>query len=208
MHLPRHRALPANHHLDFGFGQRHGDGSCISGGIDRQTFIFDVISRWKAICLLVLLCGSFLLISVSNLWDMIIQLWMCKGPTHHATVLESKSGGKMANTLDFYLQVTNKWQSKIYISNEIWQQNISEWCPTCHRKSGECSWHICLNYHCCAALIHVSKCITLCTDLEHMVQIFEIAYGMSSKLRRRSWIWKGEEVELYLPKTGEMIYMP
>jgi len=39
-----------------------------------------------------------------------------------------------------------------------------------------------------------------------MVGIFEIAYGMSWKARRRSWIRKGEEVELYLPKTSEMIY--
>jgi len=41
-----------------------------------------------------------------------------------------------------------------------------------------------------------------------MVEIFEIAYSRSWKSRRRSWIRKGEEVELYLPKTSEMIYMP
>jgi len=41
-----------------------------------------------------------------------------------------------------------------------------------------------------------------------MVEIFEIAYGTSWKPRRRSWTRKGEEVELYLPKTSEMIYMP
>jgi len=41
-----------------------------------------------------------------------------------------------------------------------------------------------------------------------MVEIFEIACGMSWELRRRSWIRNGEEVELYLPKTSEMIYMP
>jgi len=41
-----------------------------------------------------------------------------------------------------------------------------------------------------------------------MVEIIESAYGTSWKLRRRSWIRKGEEVELYLPKTSEMIYMP
>jgi hypothetical protein len=40
-----------------------------------------------------------------------------------------------------------------------------------------------------------------------MVEIFEIACGTSWKLRRRSWIRNGEEVELYLPKTSEMIYM-
>jgi hypothetical protein len=40
-----------------------------------------------------------------------------------------------------------------------------------------------------------------------MVELFEIAYGMSWKSRRRSWIRNGEEVELYLPKTCEMFYM-
>jgi len=41
-----------------------------------------------------------------------------------------------------------------------------------------------------------------------MVEIFEIACGMSWESRRRSWIRTGEEVELYLPKTNEMIHMP
>jgi len=41
-----------------------------------------------------------------------------------------------------------------------------------------------------------------------MVEIFEIVCGMSGKLRRRSWIRNGEEVELYLPKTSEIIYIP
>jgi hypothetical protein len=41
-----------------------------------------------------------------------------------------------------------------------------------------------------------------------MVEMFEIACGMSWKSRRRSWIRNGEEVELYLPRTSEMIYIP
>jgi len=40
-----------------------------------------------------------------------------------------------------------------------------------------------------------------------MDEIFEDVYGTSWKLRRRIWIRKGEEVELYLPKPSEMIYM-
>jgi hypothetical protein len=42
----------------------------------------------------------------------------------------------------------------------------------------------------------------------HRVEIFEIAYGMSWKSRRRSRIRKAEKVELYLPKPSEMFYMP
>jgi len=41
-----------------------------------------------------------------------------------------------------------------------------------------------------------------------MVDIFEIPCDMSRKSRRRSWRRNGEEVELYLPITSEMIYMP
>jgi len=111
---------PANYHADFGFGLRHGEGSCISGGIDRHTAIFDIMSRWKAVCLPILLCVSLFLISVTKLWDMIFRLCMCKGRTHHLKVLEFKSGTKTADRFDFYLQVTVKWQSKSYISDEIY----------------------------------------------------------------------------------------
>jgi hypothetical protein len=78
----------------------------------------------------------------------------------------------------------------------------------CHRKSGQCVKRINLNDNCFAESIHLSNCITLRTDLVHRVKIFEIACGTSWKSRRRSWIRNGEEVELYLPKTSEMIYRP
>jgi len=41
-----------------------------------------------------------------------------------------------------------------------------------------------------------------------MVEIFIIVYGASWESRVRSWIRKGEEVKLYLPKTSDMIYIP
>jgi len=78
----------------------------------------------------------------------------------------------------------------------------------CHEKSGQCAWRIDLNDNRHAAFIHVSNCITLRTALVHMVEIFEIDCDMSWKSRGRSWIRNGEEVELYLHKTSEMIYMP
>jgi hypothetical protein len=40
-----------------------------------------------------------------------------------------------------------------------------------------------------------------------MAEIFQIADGMSWKSKRRSWMMKSKEVELYLPKSSEMIYM-
>jgi hypothetical protein len=35
--------IQANHYIDFPLRPRHGDGSCVSGGIDSQSVIFDVI---------------------------------------------------------------------------------------------------------------------------------------------------------------------
>jgi len=127
---------PADHDIYFGFGRRHGDSPCVCRRRDIQTVIFDVISLWKVICLPETLCLSFILISVTILWDMIIRLCMYNGRMHHVKVLESKSHGKMAKTFNFYLQVTVKRQSKSYISDEIYKQNLSEWCHTCHRKRG------------------------------------------------------------------------
>jgi hypothetical protein len=42
----------------------------------------------------------------------------------------------------------------------------------------------------------------------HIIEIFEIAYGSSCKLRSRTWYRIVEEVKLFLPKTGRMISMP
>jgi hypothetical protein len=194
--------------MDIRFRPRDGDGSCVCGRIEVQTVIFDVWSWWKASCLPILLRVSFCLISVTKLWDIRIRLCMCKGRTHHVNVLKSKSDCKMAIMFDFILQVTVKWQSKSNISDEMCKQNLSEWCHTCQRMSGQFAWRIDLNDNCHTVFIHVSNCITPRTDLVPMVEIVEIACGTSWKLRRWSWIRNGDEVELYLSKTSEMIYMP
>ena len=54
---------------------------------------------------------------------------------------------------------------------------------------------------------HLSNCITLCTDLVHMVKMMKIAYGRSRKSRRMSWMRKGEDVGLNISKTSVQIYM-
>jgi len=173
-----------------------------------QTVIFEVWSWWKASWLPILLRVSVFLISVTKLWDMIICLCMCKGWMHHVKVLESKLGCRMAIMFGFFLQVTVMWQSKSNISDEMCEQNFSELCHMCHAKSGQCAWGIDLNNYSNAKSIHVSNCITRPTDLVHMVEIFEIACGTSWKSRRQRWIRNADKVELYLPKTSEMIYMP
>ena len=133
------RMPPPDHHIDFGFVQRHGDRTCLSRGIDKESVILHVIWWRKSSCLPMLLRVSFFLSSVTKLWDMIIRLWMCKGWTHRVKVLQSKSRGNMAKTFHYYLQVTVKPQSKSYIINEIYRENLSGWCHTCHRKSSLCS---------------------------------------------------------------------
>jgi len=114
---PLHSWSPANHHMDIGFGPRNCNGSCVPGGLNREICIFDVISWWNAICIPILLCVSIFLISGTKLWDMIICLCMCKGRTHHTKGLESISHCKTANTCDYCLPITLKWESKCYISD-------------------------------------------------------------------------------------------
>jgi len=75
----------------------NGGGSCVTGEIDKQISIFDIISISNAICGPILLCVSSFLILVTNLWDIIICLCMCNGRTHHAKVVGFKSGCKMTN---------------------------------------------------------------------------------------------------------------
>jgi hypothetical protein len=57
----------ANHHIDIGFGRKHGDGTCVARRIDGQSAIFDVISSREAIRKPILLRVSFYLISVTKL---------------------------------------------------------------------------------------------------------------------------------------------
>jgi len=57
----------ANYNIDIGFGQRHGDCSCVTGSVDSQICIFDDVSRAKAICEPVLVHVSFFRTSVIKL---------------------------------------------------------------------------------------------------------------------------------------------
>ena len=187
---PLHIASPANHHIDIEFWRRNGDGSSINRRIKRQIYIFDVISLWDAICVPIVLHVRFFLISVTKLWDMVMYLCMCKGRMHHTKGLGTKSRCKMANTCNYCLPITVKWESKSYINDKMEKQIFSEWCHKCHRISSQCSIRIWLHDDHHAAFTHVSNCIPLRTDLVRMAEIFEIAYGTSWISRRRSWMQK------------------
>jgi len=51
-----HIASLANYHIEIGFGRGHGDGSCVSGGVDSQIGIFDVVSWVKEIYTYFVMC--------------------------------------------------------------------------------------------------------------------------------------------------------
>jgi len=57
------------------------------------------------------------------------------------------------------------------------------------------------------AYYDASHCITLCTDLVHMVKILKIAYGKSWESLRMSRMRNGEELGLTMSKTSVPIYM-
>jgi len=116
-----HIASPGKNHIEVRFGWRHGDSSCVCRGIEGQIGIFDVISQWKAICVLIVPHVSFFLISVTKLWEMKIHLCMCKGGTHHVKVVGSKSACETANTLDFCFAIPVKEGSKTYIIHQCYQ---------------------------------------------------------------------------------------
>jgi len=49
-----------------------------------------------------------------------------------------------------------------------------------------------------AAFVYASNWLTLCTDMVHMGEILEIAYGRRWTSRRMNWMRKGVEVGLYI----------
>jgi len=169
--------------------------------------MFDHISPRRAIGLPILLPVSCFLNAVTKLWDMLIHLCLCKGHTGDTIVLDCKSSWLTITQLDFVLPVVVKCEHKNQITDKINRQNLSQWCHTSHRGSNQCVIQICMNDHHHAAFIHASHCITLCSDLVQMVKILKIAYDRLSRLRRRSWIWEGEEVGLYWTMISGWIYM-
>lgn len=58
-----------------------------------------------------------------------------------------------------------------------------------------------------AAFNHASNCLTLSTDLVHLVEMLKIAYVTSGISRRMRWMRKGEPVGLNIAKMSEQIYM-
>jgi len=204
---PLHIASEAIYHIEIGFQQGLGDGSCVTGRMNRQIGICDDVSISNALPVLSLLCVSFYLISVTKLWHMIICLCMCKGQIGHANVLDIKSHWLTTNECDIVLPINIKWDNSNSITDETRRQNLSQWCHTSHRCSGQSAIRSWMNDYLHASYDHGSNCIMGCTDLVHIVGILKIAYGRSWKSRRMSWMRKGEEVWLRISKTSVRIYM-
>jgi hypothetical protein len=105
---------------------------------------------------------------------------------HRPKVLEPKSRCEMANTFDFGLPTTVKWQRKSYCCDKVYEESVLERYHTSQTKSSQCARHIGWNDDRQAAFIHASKGITHLTDHVHMVDTFEIAYGRPWKSGIRS----------------------
>jgi len=138
---------------------------------------------------------------------MIVRLWKCEGRTCHAKVLDFKLDCKTTNELNIVQRITVKWRSRNFVSDKLYKRKLSPWCHTSYSRSCQSSTRICPHDDSYATRMHVSSCITLRTDLVHMVEIMKIAYGTSWKSRRRRLLRKVEEVKLYKSKTSGMIYM-
>jgi len=204
---PPHIVSQTNHQIEIRFWRRHGAASCVAGGLNRQIGISDDVSIWNVIPVPILLPVSFYLISVTKLWDMIICLCMCKSRISHANALDFKSHWLTTNEGDIVLPATGKSDNYNYFRDESQEQNISQWCHATHRCSGQSAMRSWMDDDCHGAYDHAFNFISLCTDLEHMVEILKIAYGRSSNSPRMNWITNGEELGLNISKTSGRIYM-
>jgi len=202
-----HIASRADYYIEIGVVRTNGDSSCIWGGIDSHNESFDYVELWKAIYVSILLCVSFVLISVTKLCDMIIHLCICKGRTHHSNVGNSKSLLNMTNEPVIVFPVTVLCQSKNLICDEIYQQVFSKWCHTSHRRSGQCAIWTCTHDNGHAAFIHAFECTMLRLALVPIVQILKIAYGRSWKSRQKSRIRNCGKVRGYWSKICGWVCM-
>jgi len=63
---------------------------------------------------------SYILISVTTLCNMMNWLWMCKGCTRHAKVVDFKSGCNTTNEFDIVWPICVKQECKNKISDKIY----------------------------------------------------------------------------------------
>jgi len=116
--LPSHLAGTANYIIVICFGWRLGHSLCVSGEMDRLSWIFNVISQWNVICVPSLRHVGLVFISVNTTWQIIICLYLWKGRMHRGNVLESKSISNQVNMYDIDLPTTILWGVNCYISDE------------------------------------------------------------------------------------------
>jgi hypothetical protein len=108
-------SLP-NYHIEIVFGRKPGDGSCVTGGIDRPISNIDDVALIQVICVPIMLRGSCFWISVTKLWDMIIFQCLYKGRTGHLKDPDAKSSWWMTNKRYISLSATVKLEIKTSIA--------------------------------------------------------------------------------------------
>jgi len=104
---------------------------------------------------------------------MINRLCMCKGHTGHTKVLDSKLSWLTIDLGDIVLPLIDKWERAILIRQKMYKPNLTKWCHMSHRRSSQCTMWTCMYDHHHVTFIHTSNCITLRSDLLHMVNILK-----------------------------------
>jgi hypothetical protein len=106
-----HIVSQAKYYIEIRFEQSNGDSSCVAWEVNRWIEIFDDLSFIKVIQQPIKLGVTFHLISVSNMWDMMIRLGTCKGQMGDTAVLDSKSLCLMTDGRDIVLPITVKLEN-------------------------------------------------------------------------------------------------
>jgi len=175
--------------------------------MNRQNGVCDAVSICNAIPVPILLHVICYFISVIMWWDMMIRQCSCKGQIGHDNDIDCKSQNLTTNDRDIVLPVAVMFDNGNQNTHETNYHNISQWCRTSHRCSGQSAMRSGINDNCHAAYDRAFNCITHCTDQVHMVEMLKIPYGRWWKSRRMSWMGKGEEFGLKISKTSVQHYM-
>jgi hypothetical protein len=113
--LPLHIAFTANYRTGVGFRLTNPHDSFLVFRLDEQIVISDDIAPSKGIRVPNWLCIGIFFISVTEVWEMLICLYLCNGHTGNMKVLDCKLSWLMINLGDIVLppRIGDNAQSKL-----------------------------------------------------------------------------------------------
>jgi len=197
MLLRLHIPSTDDYHPAIEFRWTNCNGSFLVHRQDEQITIVGYISPGKVIDVPIVICVSIFLIFVTEVLNRIIRLYMCPAHMRHCKVLNSQLGWLTIILHDtIVMQLIYKLECALWIIGNMHEDNLTQSCHTTHTMRSQCITRICINDHHHVALLQSFTCITLRSDLMHMVQTMKIAYGRSWILRRSNWTRTSENVQL------------